>query len=135
MPDIEVPRRVAAPAEKSLTTSLGARVPQFRSAVVEYALALKSSHAISDTGFGVTPAMRDELYRRVQAKGVKLSRAVYDSAGPLVDRVLGGQVARYVFNQSVEFSRGLREDPAMLRAIDVLQGVKTPKELLARLRG
>ena len=78
--------------------------------------------------------MRDDLYRRLHARGVKLSRAVYDSAAPLVNRALGGQVARYVFGQRIEFSRGLREDPAILRALDLLQGVKSQKELFERLR-
>ena len=134
VPDIEVARRPITTADKALQTALGASVSQFRNAIVEYALSLKSSRAIADTSFAVTPAMRDDLYRRLQARGVKLSRTVYDSAAPLVNLALGGQVARYVFGQRVEFSRGLREDPTVLRALDLLQGVKSQKELFERLR-
>ena len=133
VPDVEVATRMAVAADKALQTSLGAKVPRFRDALLEYALSLKTSHAVTDPGFEVTPAMRDELYRRMQSKGITVSRAVYDTAGALVSRALGSQVARYVFGPRAEFERGLRDDPAMARAGMLLQGVRTQKELLARV--
>jgi carboxyl-terminal processing protease len=135
VPDVEVPRRVITAQDMALQSALGTNVPRFRDAIVQYALSLKKSRALTDTNFIVTPAMRDELYHQLQARGVTLSRAVYDSASSLVTRALSGQLARYVFGQRVEFSRGLREDPTMTRALDLLQGVKTQKELLGRVRG
>ena len=133
VPDVEVPRRLITAEDKALQAALGANVPRFRDAIVQYALSLRKSRAVTDTNFTVTPAMRDELYRQMQARGIKLSRAVYDSASPLVTRALSGQLARYVFGQRVEFSRGLRDDPSMSRAVELLQGVKTQKELLSRV--
>ena len=127
-----VPRRIVTAQDKALQAALGANVPKFRDAMVQYAISLKKSHAMTDTNFVVTPAMRDELYRQLQARGVTLSRAVYDSASPLVTRAMSGQLARYVFGQRVEFTRGLREDLTMTRAVDLLQGVKTQKELIDR---
>jgi carboxyl-terminal processing protease len=134
VPDVEVPKRPVAAEDKALQAALGTSVPRFRDAIVQYALSLKKSHAVTDTNFAVTPVMRDELYKQMQARGLKLSRAVYDSATPLITRALSGQVARYVFGQRVEFSRGLREDPAMNRAVALLQGVKLQKELVDRVR-
>jgi hypothetical protein len=76
--------------------------------------------------------MRDELYRRLQARKIDLPRIVYDSAAPLVTRALGSQIARYVFGPRAEAARGLREDPALTKALELLRGVTTPAALLER---
>ena len=130
VPDVEVANRVAPAADKALQQALGTKAPRFRDAIVEYALSLKASRAVSDPNFSVTPAMRDELYRRMQARGITVRRALYDSAGSLVSRALSSQVARYVFGPQAEFARGLREDPAMTRAIELLHGRRTSRDLL-----
>ena len=133
VPDVEVANRVVSSADKVLPRALGAKVPRFRDAIVDYALSLKASRAVTDPGFTVTPAMRDELYRRMRAGGIAVSRSAYDSSETLVARALGAQVARYVFGPQAEFVRGLRDDAALTRAIDLLHGVHSPKELLGRV--
>ena len=132
VPDVEVGSRATAAGDRALQVALGSKAQRFRDAMLEYALVLKTSHAITDPSFQVTPAMRDELYRRLQARSVSVPRPVYDSAAPLVNRALGGQVARYVFGTRTEFTRLLAEDPAMARAQALLRGVRSQKELLAR---
>jgi carboxyl-terminal processing protease len=134
VPDVEVASSTATKAEKALQAALGAKVPQFRNTMVDYALTLKTSGAITSPDFVVTPTMRDELYRRLQARGVAVPRAVYDSAAPLVSRALGTQVTRFVFGQRAEFARGLRQDPTLAKALELLQGVDTPRALLERGR-
>ena len=133
VPDVEVANRVVSAADKALPRALGARVPRFRDAIVDYALALKASHVVTDPGFTVTPVMRDELYRRMQARGIAVSRSAYDSSGTLVARALGSQVTRYVFGPRAEFVRGLRDDAALSRATELLRGVHSPRELLKRV--
>ena len=132
VPDVEVASRVAAKEDKALQTALGAKVPKFRDAMVDYALALKSSKSITSPDFVVTPEMRDELYRRMQGRGVVVERAVYDSASALVSRLLAAQITRFVFGTQAEFARGLREDAALAKARELLQGVSTPTDLLRR---
>ena len=132
VPDVVVATPVLTREEKALQTALGARVPQFRDAVVGYALSLKGTGAVSSRDFTVTPAMRDELYRRLTTRGITLDRAVYDAATPLVNRVLGAQIARYLFGPRAEFERSLRDDPALGKALTLLQGATTPSALLAR---
>ena len=107
-------------------------MPQFRDAVVGYALSLKGTGAVTSRDFTVMPAMRDELYRRLTARGIALDRAVYDAATPLVDRILGAQVARYVFGSRAEFERSLRNDPTLAKALLLLRGADSPAALLAR---
>jgi carboxyl-terminal processing protease len=134
VPDVEVASSVATKAEKALQAALGAKVPQFRTTLVDYAISLKTSGSITTPDFAVTPAMRDELYRRLQARRIAVPRAVYDSAAPLVSRALGTQVTRYVFGQRAEYARNLRQDATLAKALELLQGVETPRALLERGR-
>lgn len=134
VPDVEVPNRLATSADKAFQTALGAKVPKFRDAMVDYALALKASKSITSPDFVVTPAMRDELYRRMKGRGVVVDRVVYDSASALVDRVLSAQITRFVFGTQEEFSRGLREDSTVAKARQLLQGVDAQDDLLKRAK-
>ena len=133
VPDVEVAKRAISPADRAFVVALGAKAPKFRDAVVDYALSTKVSHTLRDSNFTVTPGMRDELFRRMQARGVTMGRSVYDSAHALVDRTVTVQLSRYVFGPRAEFARNLREDPTMQRAMTLLHGVRTPTELLGRV--
>lgn len=133
VPDVEVANRTLTADDKALQHALGTKVPQFRDALVEYALSLKAEHSISDPSFAVSPAMRDELFRRMQAHGITMARAVYDSSAVLVSRTLVGQVSRYVFGPTAEYQRALQDDAAFRRAVEMLHGVQSPRDLLARV--
>lgn len=133
VPDVEVAKRAVSAADRAFVVALGAKAPKFRDAVVDYALSTKVSRTLRDSNFTVTPGMRDELFRRMQARGVTMGRSVYDSAHVLVDRAVTAQLSRYVFGPQAEFARNLREDPTMQRAMTLLHGVRTPTELLGRV--
>jgi carboxyl-terminal processing protease len=132
VPDVEVASLASSKADRALQASLGAKVPQFRDAMVDYALSLKASGAVPTAQFVVTPAMREELYRRLQARQIIVPRTVYDSAAPLVTRALGSQIARYVFGPRAEAARSLREDPALVKALELLTGVGSSAELMEK---
>ncbi len=134
VPDVVVPNRVVSKHDKALQEALGANVPKFREAMVDYAIALKASRALSNPDFEVTPAMRDELYRRLRARGIVVDRAVYDSAQTLVNRALGGQITRFVFGTQAEYARTLREDADLAKARELLRGASTPDQLVRRQR-
>jgi hypothetical protein len=78
--------------------------------------------------------MRDELYRLLGQRGVAIPRAVYDSAGSIVSSSIAGQVTRFVFGPRAQFARGLRDDPMLARAEELLRGATTQKELLGRAK-
>jgi carboxyl-terminal processing protease len=134
VPDIIVSNRVVSKHEQALQEALGANAPKFRDVTVDYAISLKTSGGVSSPDFEVTPAMRDELYRRLQARKIVVERAVYDSAHTLVDRALGGQITRFVFGTKAEYARTLREDADLAKARELLRGVTTPSELVVRRR-
>jgi carboxyl-terminal processing protease len=134
VPDVLVANRAATTPEKAMQVALGAKVPQFRNALVDYAISLKSSHLVTSPDFIVTPAMRDELYRRLQSRSIALDRAVYDSASTLVSRALTTQIMRFVFGPQAEFARSLRDDADIKKAEELLHGVTTSNELVERAK-
>ena len=111
---------------------LSGKIGQFQDALTDYALSLKASRAVSSPDFVVTPAMRAELLRRMQNRGIKLDATVYAAAAPLIDRRLGIEIARYVFGELEGYHRGLRDDPALTSALKITRGATTEQMLFDR---
>ena len=130
VPDVVVRRPEASRAERALQTALGTKVPQFRSVVAEYASSLRGT--ITSPDFEVTPAMRDALYQRLSTRGITLDRGTYDAASPLVDRVLGAQIAQAALGSRGAFERSLRSDSTLAKARSLLAGADSPAALLSR---
>ena len=60
--------------------ALGTQVPKFRDALTDYALSLKATGAVTSPDFVVTPAMRAELLRRMESRGVTVDASTYERA-------------------------------------------------------
>ncbi len=131
-PDVVVTSAPITEAEVAFARALGTTSPKFRDAVTDYGLALKAAGSITSPDFVVTPAMLDELWRRMQRRGVAIDRAVYDRASPTVSRILSLEIARYVFSPDTEFLRRARDDEAIRIATDIIAGARTQREVLAR---
>lgn len=132
VPDLIVGNPVAGPQEVAFQQALGRNVPAFRDALNEYVRSLQASRSITSRDFTVTPAMRDALWTRMQRRSIAMDRAVYDAAAPLVDRVLTLEIARYVFGGDAEFRRGVKDDPAIQVALELLREAGSQRELLER---
>lgn len=131
-PDVIVPMTHLTPADSAFQRALGKQIPQFGDAVTEYALSFKVSHAVRSADFTVTPAMRAELRKRMQARGVTVDDKTYAAAAPLVDRLLGYEIARYVFGDAAEYARRIKDDAMIARAAAFAKGAATQKDLLDR---
>jgi carboxyl-terminal processing protease len=131
-PDVILPAVSESPADSTFDRALGKQIPQFRDALTDYALSLKGSKAMNSPDFTVTPAMRAELLRRMQARGITVDPALYNADAPLIDRLLGYEIARYVFGETAEFTRRLRDDPAVEATLQLVRGASTQQELLRR---
>jgi carboxyl-terminal processing protease len=134
-PDVTEGDTTVVPSELAFQNALGRKVPQFRDAITDFAMSLKGSSTVSSPDFVVTDAMRNDVWQRMRKRGVEVDRTVYDAAAPLVSRFITYDVARYVFGRTVEQRRAIQDDPVVRRAIDLTRGVKTQKELLARVGG
>lgn len=130
VPDLIIRQAVATPEAIAFQQALGTQVPEFRDAVNEYVRTLRGS--IRSADFVVTPEMRTGLYQRMQRRGVDVDRAVFDAASPLVDRVLGVEIARYVLGGDAEFRRSVREDATIQAALELMAGTDSQADLLER---
>ena len=131
-PDLQIAGASVAQEEIALARALGAHAGRFRDALTDYGLSLKAARTLTSPEFAVTNEMLDELWRRMQRRGITIDRAVYDQARPTVSRLLGSEITRYVFGPDAEFLRASREDPAIRAAIEIAGGSRTQADVLAR---
>lgn len=96
-------------------------------AIYDYAVELKSQVVKPD--FEIQPAWRDELYRRLTAKGVEVDRQVYDKASAWIDRELGLRITRLAFGDSTARRRTLVDDSQLRTALDLLRRGQTQQDL------
>jgi hypothetical protein len=76
--------------------------------------------------------MRDEVWNRMKQRGIDIPRSVFDEGEPLVSRLVGYEIARYVFGSDAEFRRRASVDKALQRALELAHGAPTEGELLRR---
>jgi len=129
-PDVPVSDSVEDAQGELLQAALGKHVAEFRDELTDYALAIKSRGIVTSPSFTITPQMRTELYDRLRARKINLPRPVYDADAPLIDRLLGDQIARYVFGPEAEFGRIVNRDRDITTALSILEKAHTPQELM-----
>ncbi|HEY9505041.1 MAG TPA: S41 family peptidase [Gemmatimonadales bacterium] len=130
VPDIVIRSDTLTEAEREFAKALGPDVPLYRDVITAFALEQKSAKAVTSESFTVTPGMRQQVYERLQQKGVKLTPDEFKQGGRVVDQALGYEVARYVFGRQAEFRRKAGDDRQVQAALDLLHKASTPKELL-----
>lgn len=130
VPDVLVRRDTLTGGEKEFVRALAEKGTVYRDVLTAYALELKQKGGIANENFPVSPDMHRAVYDRLRARGVEVSRAVYDSAAGLVDPQIGYEIARYLFGRTAEFRRRSADDPQMQAALTLLHRAQTPKELL-----
>jgi carboxyl-terminal processing protease len=131
-PDLIVATTSVAEEELALARALGAQASRFRDALTDYGLSLKAARTLSSPEFPVTTEMVDELWRRMERRGISIDRAVYDRARPTVTRLLASEITRYVFGPDAEFLRSSREDPAIRTAIEIAGSARDQADVLKR---
>jgi carboxyl-terminal processing protease len=132
-PDVIAGDSITPPLEGNFIRALGANAGHFRDAVTDYALYLKATRGVASPDFVVTPAMREEVWKRMKARGIDIPRAVYDEAEPLVSRVIAFDIARYVFGSDAEFQRRASVDKSLQKALELARGAKTESDLLKKV--
>lgn len=132
-PDIIAGDSTTPAVEQNFIRALGAKASHFRDAVTDYSLSLKANQSITSPDFIVTPAMRDEVWQRMEARGVDIPRTVYDDAEPLISRVIANDIARYIFGSEAEFRRRASVDKTLQKALELARGAKTEQELLKKV--
>ncbi|HEV7594391.1 MAG TPA: S41 family peptidase [Gemmatimonadaceae bacterium] len=131
-PDVVAGDSLIPVPEANFIHALGANGGHFRDAVTDYALYVKASHGVASPDFVVTPAMRDEVWNRMKQRGIDIPRSVFDEGEPLVTRLIGYEIARYVFGSEAEFRRRASGDKALQRALQLAHGSPSERALLRK---
>jgi carboxyl-terminal processing protease len=131
-PDVHIAAVEADSAAVRLQRALGADVPRFRDAITEFALDLKERGAVTQRDFTVTPAMLTQLHALLGEQGIALAREEYERGALVVSRLLGSEIARYVFGPQQEFIRRVDQDLVLSRALALAEETRTTEDLLAR---
>ena len=130
VPDVVLGADTLSDTESLFAQSLGGQIPVFRDVLTAYALELRKGSAISTEGFQVTPAMRAEVRRRLQDRGLQMADSVFGGGTRIVDEQLGYEIARYTFGLSAERRRRVADDRQIQRAVELVRGTTSPQALL-----
>jgi len=131
-PDVQAGDTTLAPGDQALEDALGSRVIDFRDAMVDVAIALRSRGAVRSRDFVVTPQMLDELWVAMRGRGLRFPRSTFDGASPLVSSLLAREIARFAFGAEAEAERAIADDPVIQEAVRLAAEAKSPADLLAR---
>ncbi len=127
-PDVFVPYDTLSTAEQRLARALVSKNQESYLAIYELAIEQKSKVR---PDFKVTPEMRDDLYQRLQKRGVTVDRKDYDAGSRYIDRTLDQRIASLAFGDSTSKRRELAEDAQLRTALELLKKGATQKDLLA----
>lgn len=131
-PDVIVADSALTRQARVLQTALGRKVGAFRDAITDYALALKGRGEIKSPQFVVTPAMLEEVWKRMVARGVDIPRMTYDESSQIVSKPLAYDIARFVFGPEAEFRRRVENDRTIATALELATGATSETVLLDR---
>jgi carboxyl-terminal processing protease len=130
VPDVVLAPDTLEPAESLFAGAMEGHVALFRDVLTAYALDLRKTGSVVSESFVVTPAMRNEVRRRLEAGGVVLTDSVFAGGTRVVEQQLGYEVARYVFGPAAERRRRVVGDDEVQRAVALLRGTTSPQALL-----
>ena len=125
-PDVLVQDDTLTTPEQQLLKALAPKSQEYFTALQDYALEL--SHQVTKD-FTVQPAWRDELRRRVEARGVKVDPQGWIAGSRWIDQRLEYYVARFAAGDSAAKRRELPFDAPLRRAIDMMNKGQTQKDL------
>lgn len=127
-PDVIVPYDTLTTAEQKLARALVPSSQDVYLVLDDYAFTLKDQ---LKPDYTITPAMRDEVLKRLTAKGITVERAEWDAGRSYVDRLLDDRIARRAFGDSTAKRRDVPEDRQLQKAMELLRRGRTTAELLA----
>ncbi len=128
-PEVVIQRDTSTTPEQELARALGNRLGEFQNAAWEVARMAKPTTAAQ---FAVTQQWRDSLFVLTERAKMPVTRAQFDAAQDVVDRLLENQIAGLALGDGEAFRRGIATDLPMQEALTRLKAVQTQKELLAK---
>ncbi|HLU25220.1 MAG TPA: S41 family peptidase [Longimicrobiales bacterium] len=126
-PDVAVEPDTLDGAERALADLIETSPQAFHTAVLDLALEVRETVRTPD--FDVPAEWRARLYELLAAAGMEADREAYRAAAPAIDRLIAARVAELVFGEGAALRRGLADDPALRRAVELLGRVTAQAQL------
>jgi len=126
-PDVFVKLDTLDGAEQRFIRAVTPKSQEFYVTLYNYSMRLKDSVRTPD--FAVSPAWRDRFYALLGDAGVKVNRALYDSASTEVNRLLAGRIVRFAYGDSTARRRELGDDAQLSAALALLKQGPTQHDL------
>jgi carboxyl-terminal processing protease len=127
-PDLHVRSDTVTTGEYELLKALGGRSSELYVAVFEQARRLKGT---VEPGFTVPDEWREAVYEKLRAADAPVTRAQYDAARPLIDRMLQQRVTALSFGDSAAYRATYPIDAPVRTAIELLSSRPSQQQLFA----
>lgn len=127
-PDVIVRPDTLTAAEQKLARALGAKSQHVYLTLYEFAAEQKGKVT---PNFVVTSAMTDEIYDRLQKKGVTVDRKDWDAAPDYVKRLIDVRISLQAFGDSTAKRREITDDNQLLKALELLRRGQSQRDLFA----
>ncbi len=127
-PDVIVRPDTLTSAEQKLAKALGAKGQLTYITLYEFAAEQKGK---VKPDFVVTKDMTDDVYARLQKKGVVVDRKDWDAASDYAKRLIDVRVSLQAFGDSTAKRREISEDNQLLKALDLLRKGQSQRDLFA----
>ena len=125
-PDVIVPDDTLSAPEQALLKLLSPKALEFQNALLDYALELSKQVARDAQP---QPAWRDELLRRLEARGVKVDAKAWSDGSRWLDQELERFVVRYAAGDSAVARRQVKYDRPLQKAIEMMNKGQSQKDL------
>lgn len=129
VPDTIVRPDTLTDGEREFVRRIGAGMPVYYDVITSYAIELAEQGLVAPD-FETTPATLREVLVRMRARGIEMDEATFMAAQRWVGQRLAHQALRYGHGRQAEFRRRLQDDAQAQAAIRLLDGVRSPRELL-----
>jgi len=130
-PDIAAGDTMTPLPVQALARAMGKNFGAYRDAIAK--LATQAKRTMKSPSDPVTPESLDALYQDLQTRGVAPDRKIFDAASLWISRSLGYEMTRVRFGGDAEFLRRTQDDAVLQRALQLLQGSKTPRDVFAHI--
>ena len=127
-PDVYLLPDTISTVEQKLAREIIPKSQLFFDAIGEFAETQKGK---VKSDFVFAPAWREEIFTRLDAKGVKLDRPTFEAGGTWMDSYIESSVARVAFGDSAVKRHAIKDDNQLLTAVQLLRKSATQKDLYA----
>jgi hypothetical protein len=132
-PDLFVAPETLDASEAEGASRLFPRFGRFSIALFDFAVEYVQRHPDLAAGFTVSDAELDALYAALPTYDATVERADFDRARRFVRYHLEREIALQAWGEVGQFRQSILYDRQLLRALEILEGVETPAELLQRV--